>query len=405
MHDFAGRRRKFAERLGGSPAVVPAARVQHRSRDTEHPFRQDSDFFYLTGYREPDAVAVFRNDEFYLAVRPRDPVREAWDGAREGVEGAERLGAIACTLDKLFDLLSSCLAGQARIGLPLGRDARLDRWYADSLAGRAGSSSPELFDPSSVVGEMRLVKEASEIELLERAARISSEAHAFAAAGARPGLYEYQIQAMLEFHFRDRGASGPAYPSIVASGRNSTTLHYHENSRRLEANDTVLIDAGAEVDLYAADITRTFSASGSPTGEQSALWDVVAAAQREAIGECLPGRTFDDVHGAAQRVLARGLIDFGVLKGPVDEVLEAGAQKPFTIHRTSHWLGLDVHDAGATHPAGAPRVLEPGMVLTVEPGLYVRDGSGAPDRWLGLGARIEDDVLVEAGPPRVLSRE
>lgn len=405
MHDFAGRRKRFAELLGGAPAVVPAGRVQLRSRDTQHPFRQNSDFAYLTGYPEPDAVAVFRNAEFYLAVRPRDPVREAWDGEREGVEGVQRYGAIGCSLDKLPDLLASCLTGCDRIGLPVARDARLDGWLSEYRASRTGQPVPELFDPAATIAEMRLVKEGSEIELLEKAAKITSEAHARAAAAVRPGLYEYQVQALLEFHFRDCGASGPAYPSIVASGRNATTLHYHANSRRIEANDNVLIDAGAEYGLYAADVTRTFSASGAPTGEQAALWDVVAAAQLAAIGECRPGRTFDDVHAAAQRVLAAGLRDFGVLEGAVDEILAAGRQQPFTIHRTSHWLGLDVHDAGATHFDGTPRVLRPGMVLTVEPGLYFREGSGAPAKWLGLGARIEDDVLVTAGAPRVLSRE
>ena len=405
MHDFAGRRRRFAALLGGAPAVVPAAKTLRRSRDTEYPFRQDSDFFYLTGYPEPDAVAVFRDDAFYLAVRPRDPVREAWNGEREGVEGVERYGATGCALDQLPQLLASCLTGCDRIGIAPHRDERLAAWLAEDLRSRVGSHAPEVFDPSRLIGEMRLVKEPSEIELLENAARISAEAHAKAKEAVRPGIYEYQIQALLEFHFRDRGASGPAYPSIVASGRNATTLHYHTNSRRIEANDSVLIDAGAEYSLYAADVTRTFSASGAPTGEQAALWNVVAAAQNDAIDQCLAGRTFDDVHVAAQRSLARGLVEFGVLEGNVDEILAQERQKPFSIHKTSHWLGLDVHDAGATHPGGSARVLQPGMVLTVEPGLYFREGSGAPQRWLGLGARIEDDVLITDGAPRVLSRQ
>ncbi len=403
MHDFAARRKKFAALLGGAPAVVPAARTLLRSRDTEHPFRQDSDFFYLTGYREPDAVAVFRDDAFYLAVRPRDAEREAWDGAREGVEGAERYGAIGCALDQLPGLLASRLSGCDRIGVPLQKDPRLDAWLADLVRAHVGWPAPEVFDPSRLIAEMRLVKEPSEIELLEKAAAISSRAHSRAEEALHPGAYEYQIQAVLEFHFRECGASGPAYPSIVASGRNATTLHYHANSRRIEPSDTVLIDAGAEFGLYAADVTRTIFA-GTPTGEQKALGEVVGAAQKAAIDECRPGRTFDDVHTAAQTILVRGLVDFGVLEGPPAEILEQNRQKPFTLHRTSHWLGLDVHDAGATHPGGSPRVLEPGMVLTVEPGLYFREGSGVPERWLGLGARIEDDVLITDGAPRVLSQ-
>jgi Xaa-Pro aminopeptidase len=404
MHDFGERRRKFARLLGGAPAVVPAARTVHRSRDTQYPFRQDSDFYYLTGYLEPDAVAVFRGEEFRLAVRPRDPAREAWDGPREGIEGAATYGAIGCSLDQLDQLLSSRLSGCERIGLPLHRDPRLDRWLSGYLAGRTGVPGPEIFDPSLLIAEMRLVKDPSEIAILSRAAKISALAHEKAAEAAKPGRYEYQVQAALEFCFRDLGAAGPAYPSIVASGPNATTLHYHSNSRRIEADDLVLIDAGAELELYASDVSRTL-AVGAPSGEQNALCDIVASAQREAISECRPGRTFDDVHGAAQRMLARGLRDIGVVSGSDEEILKGDLQKPFTIHRTSHWLGLDVHDAGATHPGGNARKLEPGMVLTVEPGLYFREGSGAPERWLGLGVRIEDDVLVTSGLPRVLSRE
>jgi Xaa-Pro aminopeptidase len=403
MHDFAERRRKFAALLGGAPAVLSAARIQRRSRDTERTFRQDSDFYYLTGYPEPDAVAVFRGEAFHLAVRPRDAEREAWDGEREGVEGVQRYGAIGCALDQLPRLLASALTGCERIGVGLQKDPRVDGWIAEYVGSRIGLPAPEIFDPARMIGEMRLVKEPSEVALLERAAAISSEAHTKAAEALRPGIREYQLQAVLEFHFRDRGASGAAYPSIVASGRNATTLHYHANSRQIEKSDTVLIDAGAEFDLYAADVTRTLCA-GPPSGEQKALHEIVESAQKAAIDRCRPGQSFDDVHAAAQAVLSRELVDLGVLEGDPSGILEQGLQKPFTLHKTSHWLGLDVHDAGETHPGGAPRVLEPGMVLTVEPGLYFRDGSGAPSRWIGLGARIEDDVLITAGAPRLLSR-
>lgn len=404
MHDFAGRRARFAELLDGTPAIVPAARVAYRSRDTAHRFRQDSDFLYLTGFPEPDAVAVFDRGAFHLFVLPRDPGREAWDGERAGVEGAARTGATAWPLDRLEPFLSDFFRNADRLALPLGRHPRLDAWLAALPALRKGAGNPEIVDPSAIVAELRMVKEESEIAALETAASISARAHAEAAERLRPGAGEWEIEALLEFHFRSQGAAGPAYPSIVGSGPNATTLHYVKNDRRIGADDVVLIDAGAEFGGYCADITRTLPAGGDFTPAQRAVVDVVASAQETAIARCVPGATIDEVHESAHAVLADGLVALGVVPGPAADVLAEGRQKPYTLHRVSHWLGLDVHDAGATHPGGSPRVLAPGMVLTVEPGLYFREDVAAPDRLRGIGVRIEDDVLVTDGAPRVLSR-
>lgn len=403
-HDHAARRARFADRLAGTPAVVPAARVGYRSRDTTHRFRQDSDFRYLTGFPEPDAVAVLDGPRFHLFVLPRDPEREAWEGDREGVEGAKEYGATAWPLDRLDDFLSDTLAGADRIALPLGRDPRIDAWWMKLPALRKRGPNPELVDPSAILAEMRLRKEESEIRSIEIAAAITAAAHLRAAETMRPGAGEWEVEAAVEYEFRRRGAAGPAYPSIVGSGRNAMTLHYVRNDATIGPGDLVLVDAGAEFDGYCADVTRTAAASGAPTAAQRSILDLVAEAQRAAIERCVPGATFDDVHDAAQRVLADGLVAIGVLDGPAAGVLGQGSQKPYTMHRTSHWLGLDVHDPAATRVDGEPRLLEPGMVLTVEPGLYFRDDVPAPDAYRGIGVRIEDDVLVTEGGPRVLSR-
>lgn len=404
MHDFGRRRARFAELLAGTPAIVPAARVAYRSRDTAHRFRQDSDFLYLTGFPEPDAVAVFDGGDFHLFVLPRDPAREAWDGERAGVEGAASRGATAWPLDRLETFLSDSFRNARRLALPLGRHPRLDAWIASLPALRKGAGNPEIVDPSEIVGEMRLIKEESEIAALEAAASLSARAHAEVAARVRPGAGEWEIEAHLEFAFRSRGADGPAYPSIVGSGRNATTLHHVKNDRRIEAGDLVLIDAGAELAGYCSDITRTLPADGALTAPQRAVVGIVAAAQEAAIERCAPGATIDDVHDTAHAVLTEGLVSLGVIPGPAAQARAEGRQKPYTLHRVSHWLGLDVHDAGATHPGGSPRALAPGMVLTVEPGLYFRGDAPAPHAYRGIGVRIEDDVLVTAAGPRVLSR-
>jgi Xaa-Pro aminopeptidase len=403
VFDFEARRRRFAEALAGAPAALPAARITYRSRDSQHVFRQDSGFYYLTGFTEPGAVAIFSGGRFFLFVEPRDPERETWDGEREGIEGAIRCGATAWPLEKLEAFLSDSFRDAERLFLPVGRDPRLDAWLHGFLAARKGSPAPEIADPALLLSEMRIIKDEGEIAAIEKAARISASAHAAAAEEIAPGRFEYEIQAWLEFHFRSRGAAGPAYPTIVASGGNATTLHYHRNDRRIEAGDLVLIDAGAEFGLYASDVTRTHAASGKRSREQEAVYGVVARAQEAGIAQCRAGKTFEEFQAATQEVLVRGLIELGVLAGSVEETLEKGAAKPYILHKPGHWLGLDVHDAGAYRIAGKSRAFVPGMVLTVEPGLYFRAGVPAPRGFSGIGVRIEDDVLVTRDGPRVLS--
>lgn len=403
MFDFASRRRRFVELCAGAPAVLPAARVSYRSRDSEFPFRQDSDFFYLTGFPEPDAVAFLDAERFLLFVRPRDPEREAWEGGREGVAGAGRYGAQGRPLPELETFLSEALKEARRICLPLRRSLRLDAWLEKFLESRRGTPVPEIADPDALLAPLRVVKDDEEIAALEASAKISAAAHEQARRQLRPGMREYEVQAVLESAFLRAGAV-PAYPSIVASGKNATVLHYHRNDRRIEEGDLVLIDAGCEAGMYASDITRTHAASGKLSAAQGHVRAIVEQAQQEAIARCRPSYSFEDVQEATQDVLARGLVDLGVLKGPVEEILAGQRQKAYTLHKTSHWLGLDVHDAGPARGNGAPHRLAPGMVLTVEPGLYFRDDVPAPPELQGIGVRIEDDVLVTGSEPRVLSR-
>jgi Xaa-Pro aminopeptidase len=399
VFDFAARRRRFLEALGEGLAIIPAARIRYRSRDVEYLFRQDSDFFYLTGFLEPDAVAIFRpgrSPDYALFVRPRDRVREAWDGERAGLRRAvSRHGAgAAFSVGTLSERLRPWLREAETVYVRLGADPRVDAAVI-AAAGRP-EGPPALVDPGRLLYPMRLRKEPAEIAAMRRAASISVQAHAAAAAAIAPGRFEYEIQARLESGFRERGASGPAYPSIVASGPNATTLHYTGNGRRIGAGDLVLIDAGAEVDLYASDVTRTYPASGQFRPPQRETYALVLEAQKAAIARCVPGVPATAPHETAREVLRRGLARLKIVPKSADIA-------PFALHRTSHWLGLDVHDVGAFGTVETPVILEPGMVLTVEPGLYFRAGAGGPSRFRGIGVRIEDDVLVTAKAPEVLS--
>jgi len=411
------RRERFLQEVGAGVAVIPAARVLHKSRDTEVRFRQNSDFFYLTGFTEPDAVAVLTphdgSHRFTLFVRPRDPEREVWDGSREGVEGAaDRFGADAAyPIGELDEHLAGLLEPADRIFYALGAVPSLDRRITELVVAfrakrpRSGRGPVDIHDPGSVLGEMRAVKDDDELDRLRRAAALAADGHLAAMRAARPGAGEWELEAVMEATWRRAGALGPAYPSIVGSGPNATTLHYVTNDRRTGDGDLVLIDAGAEWGMYCADITRTFPVSGRFSQAQRAVYDVVLAAENAAIEAVQPGAPFSDVHDAALRVLVRGMIDLGLLSGEPEALIEAGEHKRFFMHQTSHWLGLDVHDVGLYARAGEPVVLRPGMVLTVEPGLYIAAADdAAPPHLRGIGVRIEDDVVVTETGHEILTR-
>ncbi|RMF77237.1 MAG: M24 family metallopeptidase [Nitrospirae bacterium] len=402
---FAARRAAFLERMGEGVALFAAAPVRTRNRDVEYPYRPDSDFYYLTGCAEPEAVAVLAPGRepgpFLLFVRPRDPDRELWTGPRLGTEGAvERLGADeAFPIGEIDERMPGLLEGVERLVYPFGRDDDLDRrvafWINQVRAkARSGVRAPRVVvDAAALLHEQRLFKDEAEIALIREACAVTARGHAAAMRVAAPGVFEHQVQAAIEAAFLEAGATW-SYPPICASGANACTLHYVANRRRMEAGDLLLVDAGAEVDLYAGDVTRTFPVSGRFRGAQRDCYEVVLAAQQEAIARIRPGARWDEPHRAAVEVLTQGMVDLGLLAGDVAELVASEAYKRFYPHRTGHWLGMDVHDVGDYRDAGGWRRLEPGMVFTVEPGLYVAPGDGVPERFAGIGIRIEDDCRV-----------
>jgi Xaa-Pro aminopeptidase len=401
--------------LGDGIAVIPNAPQARRNGDVQYRYRPDSDFFYLTGFTEPKAVVVLApgrtNGEFLIFCRERDPVQEMWDGGRVGLEGAvNTFGADdAFPFEDIEDIIPSLLENRSKVYCNLGRypgfDKQLLRWLSDvKTRRRSGVTAPgELVDLGCILHELRLIKRASELRVMKKAAAISVNAHRRAMTRCAPGMREYEIEAELEYVFRQGGAQYPAYPSIVAGGANACVLHYIDNRDRLRKGDLLLIDAGAELDCYCADITRTFPINGRFSATQKALYDIVLAAQLAAIDAVKPGATFNEPHEAAVRVISTGLKDLKLLKGSVDGLIEKGAYQKFFVHRTSHWLGLDVHDVGEYRLGDAWRVLEAGMVLTVEPGIYVPAEKSIPKKWQGIGIRIEDDVLVTRAGHEVLT--
>lgn len=415
IETFSRRRARFYDAIGDGVAVLFAAPEARFGHDTEYRYRPDPDFVHVTGFGEPKAVAVFdgRRRRFVLFVRPKDRERETWEGRRAGIAGARAAyGADeAHPIAALEEKLPALLRPASSLWHAWGISAEADAMIAGLLArfrreARHVQRGPVVVhDPTDVLHALRLVKDAGEIALLERSAAIACRAHREAMAAARPGRFEYEVEAVLLRRFAASGASGPSYHPIVASGENATVLHYVENRRRISAGDLVLVDAGCEYEGYASDVTRTFPASGRFTRAQRRLYAVVLAAQEAAIAAVAPGARFDAVHRAAQETLVDGLVDLGLLRGRRETLMKRGAQERFTLHRTSHWLGRDVHDRGRySDEKGEPRRLEEGMVLTVEPGLYVRpDEKKVRPEWLGLGVRIEDDVLVTASGRRVLT--
>ena len=399
----------------GGVALLLGARQAIRSTDTPYPFRQDSDFHYLTGFDHPNAAALLRADggpAFTLFVAPREREAEIWNGFRPGVEGAVRdFGADeAYPIGELREKLPKLVTGAERLFHVLGRDPELDRLIFETCEGlrlrsRLGVLPPSsIVDPRSVLHGMRLVKEPAELDVMRRAADVSREAHHAAAALAHEGVFEYELEAVLDYTFRRRGARGPAYPSIVGGGANATVLHYVRNDQKLRDGELVLVDAGCELEGYASDVTRTWPVGGRFEGARRALYEVVLDAQLAALAQVRPGATLDGIHDSAVRHLTDGLLELGLLSGTLDECLTSGSFRRFFMHRTSHWLGLDVHDAGAYVAGGKPRELAPGMVFTVEPGLYVAaDDETVDARWRGIGVRIEDDVLVTPGGCEILT--
>lgn len=421
--NYAERRNKFLLVLGDVAAIIPAAQAQCHHADVEFPFRQDSDFWYLTGFDEPGSVALFLphrlENPFVMFVPAKDPLAEVWDGFRWGVEGAvAQFGAdLAHPLEQMDELLPRYLEGAGGLCFRVGKNSPLEnlvlRSWAQQLdrAPRRGHGADRLIAPCPILHKMRLRKEQEELQRLREAARISAEAHELVRKNVQPGMNEMVVKAMLEQHFVANGARGCAYPSIVAGGDNACVLHYTANNDQLRDGDLLLIDAGCSLqDHYNGDITRTFPINGRFNPEQRALYEIVLAAQLAAIDQVRPGNSAEDVHNTAVRVLVEGLCDLGLLKGDLDGLIEQGAYRHLYMHRTGHWLGLDVHDVGAYRLGEHPVKLEEGMVLTVEPGIYVSDRLPVPEgqpqieaRWKGIGIRIEDDVAVCANGCEVLT--
>jgi Xaa-Pro aminopeptidase len=397
-----------------SVAVLPAAAVFLRNNDVEHEYRQDSDLFYLTGFDEPEAVAVLDAEtrKFTLFVRPRDREREVWDGPREGIDGAKaHFGADeSFVVAELDDKLPGLLQNRRRVYYRLGHNRRFDDRLLQAIdrvraRQRTGASAPsEIVDPGSVVHEMRLRKSTAELETMRAAARITREAHEAAMRRTRPGMHEYEVEALLLDTFRRHGSERPAYGSIVGSGPNACVLHYRKNDRRIDGGELLLIDAGCEYGYYASDVTRTFPVGRDFSREQQAIYELVLEAQVEGIEATRAGATLDAIHALDVGIITRGLVRLGLLKGEPEKLIESDGYKRFFMHRTSHWLGMDVHDVGAYFQGGKARPLEAGMVLTVEPGIYIApdDDTVAPE-WRGIGVRIEDDVLVTPSEPEVLT--
>ncbi len=415
--EYARRRQDLMRQIGDGIAVIPSAPISTRNGDVHYRYRADSDFFYLTGFNEPEAVAVLapgrKGGEFLMFCREHDAAQEMWDGDRAGLDGAVShfKADDAFPIEDMEDILPNLLENRSKVYCNLGRypdfDKELLNWVNDTRTRkRSGITVPgELVDLGYFLHESRLIKRAPELKIMRKAAAISAEAHRRAMVQCKPGLFEYEIEAELEYAFRKGGAQYPAYPSIVAAGANACVLHYIQNSDRLRKGDLLLIDAGAEIDCYCADITRTFPVSGKFSGRQRAIYDIVLEAQLAAIDRVRPGADFNAPHEVAVRTIAAGLKDLNLLKGSLDSIIERGSYRKFFVHRTSHWLGMDVHDVGEYRVNGAWRMLEPGMVLTIEPGIYIPAKRGYPKEWQGIGIRIEDDVLVTRNAPEVLTDE
>ena len=415
--EYARRRQQLMQQMAAnSIAILPAAPVSNRNNSVDYPYRPNSDFFYLSGFDEPEAVLVLipgrEHGEYILFCRERNPEKELWDGLRAGQEGAIRDFAAddAFPIGDIDEILPGLLEGRDRVYYSVGKNHVFDQQLMDWVnvirsKARLGASPPKEFVVlDHLLHDMRLYKSAAEVGQMQLASDISARAHVRAMQTVQPGMYEYQLEAELDYEFRKSGARFAAYSSIVAGGANACILHYINNDARLKDGDLVLIDAGCEINCYASDITRTFPVSGRFSPEQKALYEIVLEANLAAIDCVQPSRHWNEPHETSVRVITEGLVRLGLLSGQVDELIEREAYRPFYMHRAGHWLGLDVHDVGDYKVGGQWRVLEPGMCLTIEPGIYVaKDNLAVEARWRGIGIRIEDNVVVTKDGHSVLT--
>ena len=419
QQEYINRRQQLmAQMEANSIAIVPTAPVTVRNGDVEHPFRQDSDFYYLSGFAEANACLVIipgrEQGEYIVFCEPKDPAMEIWTGRRAGPEGVAEFyyADEAYPIEAIDSVLPDLIEGKGRIYSAMGAnsqfDTQLTHWISQVKSKvRKGAQVPHEFSVLDyLLHEMRLIKSAAEIEMMQKAADISAAAHCRAMQVAKPGCYEYQLEAEILHEFTREGSRWPAYPSIVGGGENACILHYTSNDAVIDDGGLILIDAGCELDYYAADITRTFPVNGKFSPEQKALYELVLKAQLAAIEQVKPGNSWNASHEAAVQVLVEGLVELGLLKGDIDTLIEDESYKTFYMHRTGHWLGMDVHDVGGYRIEKEWRPLKAGMVLTVEPGLYVApDCEEVDPRWRGIGIRIEDDVVVTDNGCHVLSHK
>ncbi len=417
QNEFKKRRKALMQHIGkGNIALIASASNRTRNRDVEYPFRQDSDFYYLTGFNEAESLAVFipgrEQGEYILFCREFDEQKALWEGAHAGLEGATKHYEAddSFPIDDLDEILPGMLENKNKVFYPMGRDSELDHQLLEWInhirkQSRNGVNAPgELVSLEHIVHEMRLFKSPAELKLMRRAADVSASAHRRAMQYCKPGLYEYQLEAEIVYEFMREGLRYVAYPSIVAGGKNACVLHYTENRDKLKAGELLLIDAGVECDHYASDITRTFPVSGKFSEPQRLLYQLVLDAQLAAIEQIRPGVPWNQAHDASVEVLTKGLVKLGLLKGRVSKLIKDEKYKQFYMHRIGHWLGMDVHDVGDYKLNDEWRLLEHGMVLTIEPGLYIAaDCQTVDPKWRGIGIRIEDDVLVTSDGYEILT--
>jgi Xaa-Pro aminopeptidase len=416
MNEFQRRRHHFATQMGEAVAIFPSAPEVVRSNDTGYSYRQNSDFYYLTGFEEPDSVLILAPQhpdvKSALFVRVKDKAKETWSGRRAGVEGAKALTGVDATypISEFEERLGGFLDSADRLLYTFGTDRELDENIVERLREypmsrqRSGKGPVSVVEPSSILHELRLFKSPADIAAMRRAVKITGDGHIAAMRHARPGMHEYEVEAIVEYVFAREGAQSPAYTTIVTSGKNLGIVHYDSNRDLIPNGSLVLVDAGAEVDYYCGDLTRTWPISAKFSPEQREVYEIVLAANVRALELCKLGKKFNtDVNDAAARVLVEGLVYLGILAGSVDEHLEKQTHKRFTLHRVGHWLGMDTHDVGSYRAEGDWRPLKPGMVVTIEPGLYLPDEPDVPERFRNISVRVEDDVLITAGDPDVLS--